>query len=113
MFPLKHGGLALATSAASAVNVLMLSFILRKKNSGFLDQKFYSSLGKTFFASVLMGISFYLVDFMYPWNIQAAFETRALFLTICIATGILFFFGTSFLLKATKSFPSSMSSEGN
>ncbi len=100
MFPLKHGGLALATSAASAVNVLMLSFILRKKIGVFLDQKFYSSLGKTFFASALMGISFYLVDFMYPWNIQAAFETRALFLTICIATGILVFFGTSFLLKS-------------
>jgi len=100
MFPLKHGGLALATSAASAVNVLMLSFILRKKIGIFLDQKFYSSLGKTLFASAMMGISFYLVHLAFPWDIQASFEIRGFFLSFCIAAGILTFFGTSFLLKS-------------
>jgi putative peptidoglycan lipid II flippase len=100
MFPLKHGGLALATSVASAANVLMLSFILKKKIGTFLDQKFYSSLGKTIVASLLMGISFYLVHLVFPWHIQASFETRVLFLTACIFTGILTFFGTSFLLKS-------------
>jgi len=100
MFPLKHGGLALATSAASAVNVLMLSFILRKKIGVFLDHKFYSSLGKTLFASAMMGISFYLVHLAFPWDIQASFEIRGFFLSFCIAAGILTFFGTSFLLKS-------------
>lgn len=100
MFPLKHGGLALATSAASAINVLMLSYILRRKIGRYLDTKFYSSLGKTFFASAAMGISIYLVSFVFPWNIEAAFEARVLFLAACIAAGILTFFGTSFLIKS-------------
>jgi putative peptidoglycan lipid II flippase len=100
MFPLKHGGLALATSIASAVNVLMLAFILRKKIGDFLDSKFYSSLGKTCFASALMAISIYLVSFFFPWDVQASLEVRGLFLSACIAAGILTFFGTTFLLKS-------------
>ncbi|SEM37854.1 putative peptidoglycan lipid II flippase [Syntrophus gentianae] len=100
MFPLKHGGLALATSAASAVNVLMLSFILRKKVGSYLNQRFYASLVKTFLASALMAVSIYLVSLVFPWNIEASFHVRVLFLTYCIAAGILTFFGASFLLKS-------------
>jgi len=100
MFPLKHGGLALATSAASAVNVLMLSYILWKKIGTFLDTQFYSSVAKACVASVVMAVSFYLVTLFFPWNIEAPFEARVLFLSASIAAGILAFFGTSFLLKS-------------
>ncbi|OPY12644.1 MAG: putative peptidoglycan biosynthesis protein MurJ [Syntrophus sp. PtaB.Bin138] len=100
MFPLKHGGLALATSAASAVNVLMLSYILWKKIGTFLDTQFYSSVAKACVASVVMAVSFYLVTLFFPWNIEAPFDARVLFLSTSIASGILTFFGTSFLLKS-------------
>jgi putative peptidoglycan lipid II flippase len=100
MFPLKHGGLALATSAASAVNVLMLSYILWKKIGTFLDTQFYSSVAKACVASVVMAVSFYLVTLFFPWNIEAPFDARVLFLSTSIAAGILTFFGTSFLLKS-------------
>ena len=54
MFPLKHGGIALATSIASAVNVGMLWMILNRKVGTILDSQFYLSLGKTLLASLVM-----------------------------------------------------------
>lgn len=100
MFPLQHGGLALATSAASAVNVVMLSFVLRRKIGAFLDRKFYASLGKTLAASAMMGISLFLVALAVPWDLHAPSTARGIFLGASIVTGMLTFFGASLLLKS-------------
>ena len=52
MFPLRHGGLALATSIASAVNVGMLWVILRRRVGPLLESDFYRSVAKTVLASL-------------------------------------------------------------
>ena len=54
MFLVKHGGIALATSIASVVNVGMLWVILKRRIGTMLDGEFYRSVGKTFLASLAM-----------------------------------------------------------
>jgi putative peptidoglycan lipid II flippase len=99
MYPLKHGGLALATSIASAVNVLMLSVILWKKIGPFLDPEFYRSLLKVLISSVIMGVSIYLVGFFLPWNINASLSSRCIYLVSCISFGIAVFFAAAIVTR--------------
>jgi len=99
MFPLQHSGLALATSLASAVNVLVLARILKKKIGTYLDGEFYSSLAKTVLASLLMWGVLLLIAFFVPWHDAASWYNRMTFLTISIVSGLAAFSFTSFLLK--------------
>jgi len=43
---MKHGGLALATSLGSAVNVIYLSVVLWRRIGSFLERPFFLSLGR-------------------------------------------------------------------
>ena len=54
MFPLKHGGLALATSIATSFNVITLYIILKKRIGGFLKHGFLDSVSRIFVASLIM-----------------------------------------------------------
>ena len=100
MFPLRHGGLALATSIATAVNVGMLWVILRKRIGKLLDRNFYGSLGRTFLASLVMWVVILLIGAIYPWNIAGPFDARLIHLLLCIAGGGAAFFGAALLLKS-------------
>ncbi|HQL98828.1 MAG TPA: murein biosynthesis integral membrane protein MurJ, partial [Smithella sp.] len=44
MYPLKHNGIALASSIAATVNVLVLTIVLKRKIGKFLDRAFYYSV---------------------------------------------------------------------
>ena len=99
MFPLKHGGLALATSIASAVNVIILAIILRKKIGTFLDGEFYHSIGRTIMASLLMWGSLIIVAFLMTWDNAASLHARFTFLTISITVGLATFLISSRFLK--------------
>jgi putative peptidoglycan lipid II flippase len=100
MFPLKHGGIALATSVASAVNVGMLWVILKRRVGIILDAEFYRSFGKTVFASLVMGGMILVVDLIYPWYPSGPFNARLIYLVLCIAGGGAVFFAAAFLLKS-------------
>ncbi len=102
MYPLKHGGLALATSLASAVNVFMLSVILWKKIGPFLDHEFYRSLSKVLFSSIIMGIAIYLTGLSLSWNIDAPLAARCFYLAACICLGIIVFFTASVMMRNTE-----------
>jgi len=95
MFPLKHGGIALATSIASAVNVGMLSVILWRRIGPFLMRDFYPSLGKVLFSSAVMWIVILGVDVLYPWNPAGPFLGRTVFLALAVVLG-----GGAFLLSS-------------
>jgi len=97
MFPLKHGGLALATSLASAVNVFMLSVILWKKIGAFLDRAFCRSLVHVLISSAVMAGAIYLVGFFITWNVQAPLQARCLYLAVCVSSGLTVFFSASLL----------------
>jgi putative peptidoglycan lipid II flippase len=99
MYPLKHGGLALATSIASAINVFMLSVILWNKIGPFLDGEFYRSLSKVLISSIIMGGSIYLVDFFLPWNVNASLYTRTFYLVSSVSFGIAVFFIASIVTR--------------
>jgi len=99
MIPLKHGGLALATSIATSVNVLILSIILWKKIGSFLDEEFYDSLKKVFIASLVMATSIYAVHFVIDWNIHDALFNKCFYLFSCIIVGCFAFFTASFMAK--------------
>ena len=99
MGPLKHGGLALATSIATSVNVLILFFILRKKIGPFLDGEFYGSLKKILLASAVMIASIYAVHSAIGWNLHDDLLSKCFYLFSCTAAGGFAFFVTSFLVK--------------
>jgi putative peptidoglycan lipid II flippase len=99
MSPLKHGGLALATSLASMVNVAILAFILRKKIGTFLDGAFYRSLSGTIFASLVMWAAISLVEYFMPWDDLSSFYLRLRFLSTCIILGLATFLVSSVLIK--------------
>jgi len=68
MHPLKHGGLALATSLAAGLNFSLLVFLLRKKMGkiglGKIARSFFKSLG----ASLLMGAVAFLISRQGAWG---------------------------------------------
>jgi putative peptidoglycan lipid II flippase len=92
MFPLKHGGIALATSIASAVNVGMLWVILNRKVGTILDSQFYLSLGKTLLASLVMWGVILAIGLLYPWRISGPFDGRLIYLVLCVFGGATAFF---------------------
>ena len=100
MGPLKHGGLALATSIASSVNVLMLSIILWRRIGPFLDTVFYRSLGKIVLSSLVMWLSIVLVDLILPWRTEGPFSERLLYLCVSITLGMVVFFALSWVQKS-------------
>jgi len=99
MIPLKHGGLALATSIATSVNVLILSIILWKKIGPFLDEEFFNSLKKVFIASLVMAAAIYAVRFVINWNIHDVPLNKCFYLFSCIIVGCVAFFTASFMAK--------------
>ncbi|MDP2725876.1 MAG: lipid II flippase MurJ, partial [Syntrophales bacterium] len=99
MFPLKHGGLALATSIASAVNVVILAIILRKKIGLFLVGEFYRSFSRNVFSSLMMCGALILAGYLLSWSNNAPFRLRLHFLVVSILVGIATFFVTSYVVK--------------
>ncbi|OGP68643.1 MAG: murein biosynthesis integral membrane protein MurJ [Deltaproteobacteria bacterium RBG_16_44_11] len=97
---LKHNGLALANSLAAVINVIILSVVLKKKIGTFLDRSFYSSVIKIIISSLVMLAALMAVDFFLPWNTNAHFKARLIYLSISIAVGGAAFFVCSYLLKS-------------
>jgi len=99
MFPLQHGGLALATSIASAVNVAMLAVILKRKIGPFVDGDFYRSVLKTIAAAAAMWGAIFLIDLLFPWKTGGSFNERLSFLAVAIAVGAATFFGFCAIIR--------------
>lgn len=100
MGPLKHGGLALATSIGSAVNVLFLAVILWRRIGAFLERDFFFSLAKIVVSSVLMVVSMVVVDTILPWQMGASFSYRCLYLIIAMTAGVIVFFGSAWIQRS-------------
>lgn len=100
MFPLRHAGLALATSLASAVHVLVLSVILWRRIGPFVGGGFARSVGKSAAASALMVGAIALVGWILPWPDSGDGAGRLAFLAAAIAAGAGSFFGAAWLLRS-------------
>lgn len=102
MFPMKHSGLALATSIASAVNIGVLAVILGRRVGGFLQKDFWASVFRTTMASGVMMVSIAAVYKTLGWNSAAAFGERLLFLAVAITVGLAVFAVSSLILGGSE-----------
>ncbi len=100
MFPLKHAGIALATSIASSVNVIMLWVVLKRRIGRFLDSAFYYSVLRTSLASLIMLVVIISANLFYPWNAAGPFNARLAYLTISITLGLVSFFAAAYFVRS-------------
>jgi len=100
MYPLKHNGIALASSIAATVNVLVLTIVLKRKIGKFLDRAFYYSVFKIILSSVLMLFAIGVIEYVIPWNTHAGFKARLLYLSVAVTAGAATFFISAYLLKS-------------
>jgi len=82
MGPLKHGGLALALSLASTLQLIMLIFLLRKRLGGIDGRVVMGSMVRCFLSSLVMGLCIYFLAL----KLLAGSITRDIF---TLAMGIL------------------------
>ncbi|HEX9157469.1 MAG TPA: murein biosynthesis integral membrane protein MurJ [Syntrophales bacterium] len=99
MFPMKHSGLALATSIASAVNVLTLGWLLRKRIGEFLDAAFWRSVARVTAASAIMWVSVALMTHTLGWDVTGPFRHRFLILATGLGVGITVFASCAVALR--------------
>ena len=62
MFPLKIGGLALATSISGIITFFFLFFILKRRLNGFDEHEIFKSFLRIFISSFCMGVVCFLVN---------------------------------------------------
>lgn len=99
MGPLQHGGLALATSLSSLLNVTLLIFILRKRIGGIKGRTILVSTIKLTIASIMMGFVIYWINTGF-YDMGASTLLKAGILFGNITVGIIFYLILSFFLKA-------------
>ena len=89
MGPLKHGGLALATSIAALFNVVLLIHFLRKRLGLMGGRKILSSMIKLFIASAIMGIVVYFFN-VTLFDPTASLGIKLMVLSAEIGIGVIF-----------------------
>lgn len=94
MGPMKHGGLALATSISSTCNLLLLIWLLRKRLGRIGLVSLFRSMRKVAAASGVMAIC------CLPFITQAT-HSPVMFVGV-MAGGAVIFFGSSLLLKSAE-----------
>ncbi len=89
MFPLKHAGLALATSLSSFMNLLILVWIIRKRWGNIDEGYFLKNLAKIILNSLLMGlICYWFIDkWLWIYAIPGKIWIKAYYLFLGIMIG--------------------------
>ena len=90
MGPLKHGGLALATSLSALFNVIVLMHYLRKRLGLLEGRKIFKSSIKVSIAAGAMGLITYFTKEAF-FNFNDPIEIRIAGLFACISSGILIY----------------------
>jgi len=98
MGPMKQGGLALATSLAAAVNVVILFFILVKRLGGFPSLDFLDSLLRISAASLVMGVFLLWASSMGDWTLGLT-AANLLVLSGCVLGGLVVFGVSAWALR--------------
>lgn len=93
MGPLKHGGLALALSLASTVQLFILIFLLRKRLGGMRERVVVGSMVRSLISSMVMAA---FIFFIYSKVVAYHFTQNTLWLTIglssTIVSGVIIYF---------------------
>ena len=100
MSPLKHGGLALATSLAAGLNFSLLAVLLRKKVGPLGAGRILRSFGKHLTASFLMGLSAYGVSLAGDWESSRLTWEKILLLAVSLGAGLGVYGAACYLLRS-------------
>jgi len=93
MGPLKHGGLALALSLASTLQLCMLIFLLRKRLGGIDGRVVMGSMVRCFLSSLVMGLCIYFLALkLLAGSITRDIFTLALGILIIVCAGFVVYF---------------------
>jgi putative peptidoglycan lipid II flippase len=98
--PLQHGGLALATSLAAALNISLLTMFLRKKIGRMDGGRILNSLVKIVPASIAMGMIGWWVSRNPVWELGGHTLYKAALLTGGMAGSVLFYLIVMRILKS-------------
>jgi putative peptidoglycan lipid II flippase len=104
MGPLKHGGLALATSIAASFNLIVLVYILRRRFGRIGMKKIVASGLKILISSAIMGLAVYLVCPKGNWEQSGMVIEKSFWIFGSITIGLVVFFASSFFLKCSEFF---------
>jgi putative peptidoglycan lipid II flippase len=98
MQPLQHGGLALATSLAAAINFVLLILLLGKKMGPIGFGRIFRSLLKSLGASLIMGAVAWIISRQGEWAQSGVSPEKIGLLLGAITIAILVYGGASYLL---------------
>ena len=98
MGPMKHGGLALALSIASAVNLAILIVALRRRFGRLGGRAVLASGVRAAAASMAMGACIWFVSGRWEWSAEASLAGRVACLALSVAVGGGIFFLCAALL---------------
>jgi putative peptidoglycan lipid II flippase len=99
MHPLKHAGLALATSLSSMLNLFLLCQKLNHKLGGLDISHNIKSLLKTFLCSLPMGLAAYLICSLEDWTVSGNVIEKILLMGSGIVIGIGIYLVCSYWMK--------------
>jgi putative peptidoglycan lipid II flippase len=97
--PLKHGGLALATSLSSTLNLILLFWKLNSKLGKIDMGKNIKSLLRDVFCSLPMGLAAYLICSMGNWSTTGNLGEKGLLLIAGIVVSLGVYLGCSYWVK--------------
>ena len=100
MFPMRHKGLALATSIASIVNFSFLLYLLRKKLGSIEGKRIIKSLARTIAASLIIAAVAWYVAGMGIWQTKGYIMDKILILGGTIIFSIFLYVITHIILKS-------------
>lgn len=100
MGPLRHGGLALATTLASQLNFVTLFLILRKRIGRMGGRMILSSTIKVVIASLLMGLGVYYISLMGEWSTSGISLEKIAILTMALISGVGLYLFMVFILRS-------------
>jgi putative peptidoglycan lipid II flippase len=98
--PLKHAGLALATSLSAMINFLLLYWKLNHKLGGLETGKNIRSALKTFLCSIPMGWGAYLICSLGNWSVTGNSGEKVCLLGVGIVAGIGIYLGCAWWMKS-------------
>ena len=99
IYPMKHAGLALATSLSSTLNLILLFRKLGPKLGSVDLRKNIRSLLKIFFCSLPMGFAAYFICSLGNWSATGNVVEKVLLLGIGVVVGIGLYLVCSYLMK--------------
>jgi putative peptidoglycan lipid II flippase len=99
MGPLRHGGLALALSIASSIQLCLLLFFLKRKMVSWDLSGVLVSVGKVLIASLVMGLAIYYMHSLWFHDIPGSGVWHQTVNVLCLVfIGVIIYFGAAWVM---------------